>query len=271
MVSRGYNALLRLTHGTQFRDAQCGFKAARAEVVRPLLQRVEDNTWFFDTELLLLAEHNDLRVLEIPVDWIEDVDSRVNVTGTAATNMRGLIRMARTKMSGGARIAGLPGRPQLNPVHPDAVLSGRDDSRLRNLVMFGAIGLVATVTTLVLYTVFRTWWPPLVANLVAMTLSLLLNTEANRRLTFRARSRGPLALVHLQSLIVFGLYCGFTSGALLVLAAVTDHPSRLVELVVLLASSAIGTLGRFVLLNTWVFRPHPVPSPAAGDRKESST
>jgi putative flippase GtrA len=271
LVSRGYNALLRLTHGAQFRDAQCGFKAVRAEVVRPLLQRVEDNTWFFDTELLLLAEHNNLRVLEIPVDWVEDVDSRVDVTGTAATNMRGLIRMVRTKMSGAARIAGLPARPELHPVHPDAVLSGQGESRLRNLVMFSAIGIAATVTTLVLYTVFRTWWPPLAANLVAMTLSLVLNTEANRRLTFRARAGAPLPLVHLQSLIVFALYCGFTSGALLVLGAVADHPSRLVELTVLLASSAIGTLGRFVLLNTWVFRSPPAPPPVTSDRKEPST
>lgn len=261
LVSRGYNVILRLTHGAQFRDAQCGFKAARAEVVRPLLRRVEDNTWFFDTELLLLAEHNGLRVLEIPVDWVEDMDSRVNVTGTAATNARGLIRMAWSKLSGGAEIAELARRPEPNAVHPDAVLAGRGTPRLRNLVMFSVIGLMATMTTLVLYTVFRTWWPPLAANLVAMTLSLLLNTEANRRLTFRDRHRGSLMLVHLQSLIVFALYCGFTSGALLVLDAATDHPSRLVELVVLLASSALGTLGRFALLNTWIFRPRPVSLP----------
>jgi putative flippase GtrA len=261
--------LLRLTHGAQFRDAQCGFKAARAEVVRPLLQRVEDNTWFFDTELLLLAEHNGLRVLEIPVDWVEDVDSRVNVTGTAATNLRGLIRMVWTKLSGGADIAELPPRAEPNAVHPDAVLAVRDTPRLRHLVMFSVIGLMATVTTLVLYTVFRTWWPPLAANLVAMTLSLLLNTEANRRLTFRDRPRGPLVLVHLQSLVVFALYCGFTSGALLVLDAVADRPSRLVELVVLLASSALGTLGRFVLLNTWIFRLQPVSIPEP--RKEPRT
>ncbi|MFI9005890.1 glycosyltransferase [Actinosynnema sp. NPDC053489] len=257
LVSRGYNVLLRLTHGARFRDAQCGFKAARADVVRPLLQRVEDNSWFFDTELLLLAEHNGLRVLEIPVDWVEDLDSRVNVTGTAATNVRGLIRMARTRLSGGAEIAGLPIRSEPRPVHPDAALPGRGAVRLRNLVLFSTIGFMATMTTLVLYTVFRTWWPPLVANPVAMTLSLLFNTEANRRLTFRDRPRRSPALVHVQSLLVFLLYCGFTSGALLVLDVAVDHPSRLAELVVLLASSALGTLGRFALLNTWVFRAHP--------------
>jgi len=120
-------------------------------------------------------------------------------------------------------------------------------------VSFAVIGLAATLLTLALYTAFRTWWPPLVANLVAVTLSTLFNTEANRRATFRGRSRS-VALVHVQSFVVFGLYVGFTSGALLVLEVVTDHPPRWVELVVLLASSAIGTLGRFILLSTWVFR-----------------
>ncbi|MFL6143003.1 MAG: glycosyltransferase [Labedaea sp.] len=270
LMSRGYNALLRLTHGAQFRDAQCGFKAARSEVIRPLLQRVEDDTWFFDTELLLLAEHNGLRVLELPVDWVEDVDSRVDVTGVAATNARGLIRIALAKLSGAANVAELPQRPELRPVHPDAVLSERDESRLRHLVMFSVIGFMATVITLVLYTVFRTWWPPLAANLVAVTLSTLFNTEANRRTTFRGRSRS-LALVHAQSFLVFGLYCGFTSGALLVLHAVAAAAPRWAELVVLLAASAIGTLGRFALLSTWVFRPQQGPHPPSSTREESLT
>ncbi|WP_332461443.1 bifunctional glycosyltransferase family 2/GtrA family protein [Amycolatopsis aidingensis] len=256
LISRGYNALLRLTHGARFRDAQCGFKAARAEVIRPLLHRVEDDTWFFDTELLLLAEHNGLRVFEVPVDWVEDVDSRVHVTGTAATNVRGLVRVARARLSGAADVAGLPPRPELRPTHPDGVPAARDTSRLRHLMLFCVVGLVATVLTLTLYTVFRTWWPPLVANLLAVTLSTLFNTEANRRLTFRDRSR-PLALVHAQAFVVFGLYCGFTSGALLVLHAVADRPPRWAELVVLLAASAVGTLGRFVLLTTWVFPARP--------------
>jgi len=103
LVSRRYNALLRLAHGVRFSDAQCGFKAARATVIRPLLRHVEDESWFFDTELLLLAEHNGLRVHEVPVDWVEDVDSRVGVVATAATNLRGMARIALAKASGAAR------------------------------------------------------------------------------------------------------------------------------------------------------------------------
>ncbi|MGO4428782.1 glycosyltransferase family 2 protein, partial [Streptomyces sp. MCAF7] len=110
LISRCYNGLIRLTHGARFSDAQCGFKAARTEVLRPLLEKTRDDAWFFDTELLLLAEHNGLRIHEVPVDWVEDVDTRVDVVGTATDDLRGLYRMARLKASGAARVA-LPRRP----------------------------------------------------------------------------------------------------------------------------------------------------------------
>jgi putative flippase GtrA len=257
LVSRVYNGLLKLIHHVQFRDAQCGFKAARAEVIRPLLCRIEDDTWFFDTEMLLLAEHNGLRVLEVPVDWIEDTDTRVHVGSVAATNVRGVFRIAMAKFSGATDIAELPTRPAPRPTHPNAVVSQQDGSRLRSLAMFAAVGFAATLITLALYTVFRTWWPPLAANLVAVTMSTLFNTEANRRLTFRTRPRS-LAIAHAQAFLVSGLYLGFTSGALLVLAAIVTTPPRWTELLVLLAASVLGTLGRFVLLSAWVFRPRPV-------------
>ncbi|MGB8201396.1 MAG: dolichyl-phosphate beta-glucosyltransferase, partial [Pseudonocardiaceae bacterium] len=104
VISRCYNVMIRLTHGARFSDAQCGFKAARAEVIRPLLAHVRDDGWFFDTELLLLAEYNGLRVQEIPVDWVEDLDSRVRVLPTAVADIRGLVRVARAKVTGAARV-----------------------------------------------------------------------------------------------------------------------------------------------------------------------
>ena len=75
-ISRTYNLLLKATLGSGFSDAQCGFKAVRADVGGALLPLIEDNGWFFDTELLVLAEHNGLRIHEVPVDWIDDPDSR---------------------------------------------------------------------------------------------------------------------------------------------------------------------------------------------------
>ena len=71
-ISRCYNLLLRTVFATRVRDAQCGFKAVRADVARLLLPAIEDDGWFFDTELLLLAERNGLRIHEVPVDWVDD-------------------------------------------------------------------------------------------------------------------------------------------------------------------------------------------------------
>jgi hypothetical protein len=81
-------------------DAQCGFKAVRADVARALLPAIEDDGWFFDTELLLLAERNGMRIHEVPVDWIEDLDSRVDLMPTIAGDIQGLWRVRRSFWSG---------------------------------------------------------------------------------------------------------------------------------------------------------------------------
>lgn len=256
LISRAYNLLVRLVHGSRFTDAQCGFKAARTEVVRPLLGHVEDESWFFDTELLLLAEHNGLRVHEVPVDWVEDTDSRVDVVGTAWEDVRGLLRVARAKASGQARVGNLPRRPEPKAAHPDAVLGRRDGGLSWQMLSFAAVGVFSTVANLALYAVFRLWWPVLVANLVALVITTLFNTEANRRFTFGGpRASTGRARAHLQGFVVFCLYYLFTSGALLALHASDPDPPRLLELSVLLISSALGTAGRFLLLRGWVFRP----------------
>ena len=95
-ISRSYNRVLRLVFVNRFRDAQCGFKVARRDIVEHLMPLVHDNAWFFDTELLLVAEHNGLRVLEIPVDWVDDPDSRVHVASTATEDLKGVLRVAKT-------------------------------------------------------------------------------------------------------------------------------------------------------------------------------
>ncbi|MBV8931736.1 MAG: bifunctional glycosyltransferase family 2/GtrA family protein [Kutzneria sp.] len=252
VISRCYNAMIRICHGAKFSDAQCGFKAARTDVVRSLLPHVTDDSWFFDTELLLLAEHNGLRVHEVPVDWIEDIDTRVNVVQTATEDIRGLVRVARAKATGAATIANLPRRPAPTPVHPDAVLGRRANGLLWQLLSFGLIGALSTVANLALYAILRAWWPVLVANLAALTVTTVLNTEANRRFTF-TRAGGSTARVHLQGLVVFALYYLFTSGALLALDSFDPHASRALELLVLLTSSVVGTAARFALLRAWVF------------------
>lgn len=254
MISRCYNGLIHALHGTTFSDAQCGFKAARIEVIRPLLRRIADDAWFFDTELLLLAEHNGLRIHEVPVDWVEDIDSRVHLTRTALEDVKGLIRVARAKANGSARVDGLPRRPAPQPAHPDAVVGHRNTGLVWQALSFAVIGMLSTVANLALYALFRQWWPVLVANLLALVITTLLNTEANRRFTFTSDIRLGTGKVHVQGLIVFALYYVFTSAALLALRAVDSHPSTVVELGTLLAASLVGTAGRFLLLRGWVFR-----------------
>jgi glycosyltransferase involved in cell wall biosynthesis len=104
LLSRIYNRLLHLVFGSRFRDAQCGFKAVRGVVARRLLPEVQNNGWFFDTELLLLAERNRLRIIEIPVDWIEDTDSRVAVLRTILEDLEGMARMALQFWTGRGRL-----------------------------------------------------------------------------------------------------------------------------------------------------------------------
>jgi glycosyltransferase involved in cell wall biosynthesis len=94
-VSRGYNLLLRIVLHARYRDAQCGFKAVRTGVARELLPMVRDQGWFFDTELLTLAQRFGMRIAEVPVTWIEDTDSRVDIASTAMTDLRGVARMVR--------------------------------------------------------------------------------------------------------------------------------------------------------------------------------
>jgi glycosyltransferase involved in cell wall biosynthesis len=92
-ISRSYNRLLRIVLQARFSDAQCGFKAIRADAARELLPRVRDREWFFDTELLILAQRRGLRIHEVPVDWTEDGDSRVRIVSTALADLRGVARL----------------------------------------------------------------------------------------------------------------------------------------------------------------------------------
>jgi glycosyltransferase involved in cell wall biosynthesis len=97
VLSRVYNRLIRWTLRTRsFDDAQCGFKGVRLESVRPLLPLIQNRNWFFDTELLVLAEYAGLNVRSVPIHWIEDPDSRVNIPRTVLEDLRGLWRLRKT-------------------------------------------------------------------------------------------------------------------------------------------------------------------------------
>ncbi|WP_217547095.1 dolichyl-phosphate beta-glucosyltransferase [Streptomyces sp. GbtcB6] len=109
-ISRTYNLLLKAGLGARFSDAQCGFKAVRTEVFRVLAPHIEDTAWFFDTELLVLAQRNGLRVHEVPVDWVDDPDSRVDIVRTAVDDLKGMARMFRATVTGRTRVHAVPRR-----------------------------------------------------------------------------------------------------------------------------------------------------------------
>jgi glycosyltransferase involved in cell wall biosynthesis len=100
VISRGYNVLVKSMFRTKFSDAQCGFKAITRKAADALLPVVADTGWFFDTELLIIAEKLGYRIFDLPVSWIEDLDSRVKIVQTATDDIRGLLRVRKNFASG---------------------------------------------------------------------------------------------------------------------------------------------------------------------------
>jgi ubiquinone/menaquinone biosynthesis C-methylase UbiE len=93
MISRTYNRIARSFLHYDVVDAQCGFKAVRTSVARDLISRIEDNGWFFDTELLALAHRSGMRINEVAVRWVDDDDSRVKIAKTAVDDLKGIWRL----------------------------------------------------------------------------------------------------------------------------------------------------------------------------------
>jgi putative flippase GtrA len=223
LISRCYNVLLHAVLSTRFSDAQCGFKAIRADRARELLPRVQDEAWFFDTELLVLAERSGMRIHEVPVDWVDDPDTRVDIMRTAVADLRGVARLFRSQ-----------------------------------LLRFGAIGVVSTVAYLLLFLVLRQAFDAQMSNAIALVTTAVANTAANRRLTFGVVGRDGALRHHLQGLGVFAAALLLTSAALGALHLVTSSPPRAVEVVTLVVANLAATVLRFVLLRGWVFRAQPV-------------
>ncbi|MFL2627835.1 MAG: glycosyltransferase [Dehalococcoidia bacterium] len=93
LTSRGYNFLLKIFFFNKFHDAQCGFKGLRTSTAKNILPLIKDNKWFFDTELLLIAEKSGFEIANIPVQWTDDKDSRVNVIKTIIEDLKGIFRL----------------------------------------------------------------------------------------------------------------------------------------------------------------------------------
>ena len=260
----------------------------RADAARALLPLTADTGWFFDTELLVLAERAGLRIHEVPVDWIDDPDSRVNVVATALGDLKGIARLGTGLARGTINVPELrsaqpqPPGEQVGPVpHGGAHRprggpgGGRGDGRdggpgrtgrrlAAQLMSFVLIGAASTVAYVLLYLLLRGVLAAQAANAVSLLLTAVANTAVNRRVTFGIRGRRHAARHQLRGLIAFAIGLALTSGALAALHASAPQAGRTAELTVLVAANLTATLVRFGLFRTWVFR-HPRPGSPPGD------
>src|SRR6185312_11176120 len=224
-VSRSYNLLLRGMLGAKFSDAQCGFKALRTEVAKKLLPLVSDTGWFFDTELLVIAERAGLRIHEVPVDWVDDPDSRVDVVRTAINDLKGCWRVGRALASGA-----LPMRELQRSLGREPLVPGVPRGMVGQMVRFGIVGVASTVAFALLYLLLHPAMGAQAANLSALLLTAVANTAANRAFTFGIRGRTGVARHQLNGLLVFAFCLAITSGSLFVLHRFDPTVGRVVEL-----------------------------------------
>lgn len=266
-ISRSYNFLLQSLMCAHFSDAQCGFKAIRADIAQQILPHTVDNAWFFDTELLVLAEKCGLRVHEVPVDWTDDPNSSVDIVQTALADVRGMARLSKDMVSGRIPVAELRAALARGPL-PAATRSQEQSpggSLFGQLVRFGTIGVASTLSYLLLFYLCRNVMDPQLANLLALLTTAVANTAANRRFTFGIAGSSDVARHHFEGLLVFGIGLALTSGALAFVHESTT-PDRWLELVTVTVANLAATAVKFLLFRLWVFRrrqPPPEPAPAA--------
>jgi putative flippase GtrA len=217
-ISRSYNRLLHLALRARFSDAQCGFKALRGDVAGELLCAIRDEAWFFDTELLILAQRRGLRIHELSVDWVEGPESSVHIVATALADLRGVARLAVATA----------------------------------MARFVAVGIVSTVAYALL--LLALMMPLGSEAVVALAVTAVANTAANRRVTFGVRGREGLLAQHAAGALVFAIALGLTSAALAVLHGLDPRAPHTLELVVLVAATLGATVARYVALRSCVFR-----------------
>jgi putative flippase GtrA len=263
-VSRSYNFLLHSLMGAGFSDAQCGFKAIRADVAQELLPHTLDTAWFFDTELLVLAERCGLRCHEVPVDWIDDPDSKVDVLRTAVDDLRGMYRLTQDMARGRIPLAELRAALARGPLpaRERTAEAGRRQSLFGQLARFGAIGVASTLAYAALFLLGRGFMDAQAANFAALLITAVANTAANRRFTFGVLGAERLGRHHLEGLMVFGIGWALTAGALAWMHTLTN-PARWLELAVLVVANLAATAVKFLLFRHWVFRRRREPMAAA--------
>ena len=235
LISRAYNLVLKLTLRGRFSDAQCGFKAVRRDAAERLLPYVEDNAWFFDTELLVTAERLGLRIGEVPVHWVDDPDSRVHIVSTAADDLRGVWRMLVRRPKGVRNM-------RSNEVAAD------------QLLRFAGVGVISTLGYLFLFVAWRPLVGALAANAVAMAIATLFNTAVHRELSRTTDGQARRGRLYAVAGGLYAVSLAFTTLGLVV--AQTVAPGALLpELVAITLANLAAAVFRFAVLRAWIFRP----------------
>jgi len=245
-ISRSYNLVLRTALQASFSDAQCGFKAMRRDVAQQLLPLVEDTNWFFDTELLVLAQRADLRIHEVPVDWTDDPGTTVDIIATATEDLRGVARLLRGFATGRIPIARV--RAELAGHEAPVPMPGVPNGLLGQMLRFGVVGVMSTIAYFVLYVLLRGVMDAQIANLVAQIVTAVANTAVNRAFTFRVHGSHGLLKHHATGLMAFGIALVLTSGSLGALHSLFPGVSKWVEVAVLTGANLVATLVRFLAL-----------------------
>jgi hypothetical protein len=273
VISRSYNLLLRTVVGNACTDAQCGFKAMRHDAADVVLPLVEDEAWFFDTEVLVTARRLGLRIHEVPVDWVDDLDSRVAVARTAWLDLCGIVRLltpsARRRVARARRsvppAAPAGTGPVATPVAADPVAvptagrgdpptGPRDEVFADELLRFAGVGAVSTAAYVVLFAALEPSLGSYAANAVAIVACSLGNTAAHRGMAGTARF--GLDRLHrvTTAAALLGISLAFTTTALLVTRSF-GIDALLPELVAVTVANLAAAALRFAILRTWVFRP----------------
>lgn len=241
LVSTVYNVLLRGVLRPGFTDSTCGFKAARRETAELLLPLVRDDRWFFDTEFLFLAERNGFRIHEVPVDWVDDADSRVDVAGVAWEDLRGVARLLCNSATGQRRIE--------MPSNRDQHLRSSQATR------YAGVGILSAIAYLTIFFLLREQIGIYAANVLAMAVSTIGSTIAHAFFTF-----GPRSGLRMRQAAKVGSL-GFITGVslttvILGLENAAGIFSTTSQVFAILTGIAASAFVRLILLRSSAYRTH---------------
>ncbi len=247
LISRAYNLLLKVSVRGRFSDAQCGFKALRREAALQLLPLIKDDEWFFDTELLVTAQRLGLRIGEVPVDWVDDPDSRVQIVSTALHDLRGVWRISH----GPAR--------RLARQNAMSFVSSPNQVAADQLLRFAGVGAISTLGYLFLFIAWRPVVGTLGANALALAICTFFNTAVHRELSRNMHGSSLKGRLVGVATGLLAISLGLTTLALLAAQAIAANSLAVALVAVTLANAAASFL-RFAILRAWVFRPGPLTS-----------